>query len=100
MFSEFAMPGVPVALFWVFAGLGVLIQGVSKSGFAGGAGILSLPLMMLVMPSDKVAAVLLPLLVLCDLNAIYFHRHNKVWRVVIAIYIPAVLGTIIGGTVW
>lgn len=63
MFSAFMEPGVPAIVFWVFVGLAIVIQGISKSGFAGGAGILSLPLMLLVMPVDKVAATLLPLLI-------------------------------------
>jgi uncharacterized membrane protein YfcA len=90
----------PSALFWTFVSLAVIIQGISKSGFAGGAGILSLPLMMLVMPVDKVAATMLPLLILCDFNAIYHHRHNKDWRVVMDVYRPAVVGILIGSAAW
>lgn len=100
MFHEFITPGVPWVIFWVFVAIGIVIQGVSKSGFAGGAGILSLPLMMLVMPVDKVSATLLPLLVLCDFNAIYHHRHNKAWDKVLAVFIPSIFGTIIGAYVW
>lgn len=100
MFTEFMLPGVPPAAFWTLAALAIVIQGVSKSGFAGGAGILSLPLMMLVMPVDKVAATLLPLLILCDMNAIYHHRRNKDWRVIRRIYFPALAGIAAGGFVW
>ena len=56
MFHEFIGEGIPPFLFWLFVGAAIVIQGISKSGFAGGAGILSLPLMMLVMPVPKVAA--------------------------------------------
>lgn len=100
MFSTFINPDVPGVLFWVFVGAAVIIQGISKSGFAGGAGILSLPLMMLVMPVDKVAATLLPLLILCDMNAIYIHRRNVVWKKVLEIYVPAIFGIIMGAAVW
>jgi len=100
MFQDFILPGVPWTLFWSFAAAGVIIQGISKSGFAGGAGILSLPLMMLVMPVTKVAAVLLPLLILCDCNAIYHHRYNKDWRVIRSIYVPAIVGIVLGAAVW
>lgn len=100
MFGEFMNPGVPAPLFWTFVGVAIIIQGVSKSGFAGGAAILSLPLMMLVMPVDKVAATLLPLLILCDLNAIYIHRHNKVWSKVLEIYLPSIAGIVLGAAVW
>lgn len=100
MFDPFIEPGIPVALFWIFVAAAIVIQGISKSGFAGGAGILSLPLMMLVMPVDKVAATLLPLLILCDLNAIYHHRHNKDWTQILRIYIPACVGIVAGAFVW
>lgn len=100
MFSQFMLPGVPPALFWIFVGFAIVIQGISKSGFAGGAGILSLPLMMLVMPVDKVTATLLPLLILCDMNAIYHHRNNCVWQQVLRVYIPSIIGILLGVGVW
>jgi len=98
--NHFIEPGVPLVLFWIFVGAGILIQGISKSGFAGGAGILSLPLMMLVMPVDKVTAAMLPLLVLCDMNAIYHHRRNVVWEKVLDIFLPSLIGTVLATIVW
>ncbi len=100
MLDGFIEPGVPLALFWVLVGLAIVIQGISKSGFAGGAGILSLPLMMLVMPINKVAATLLPLLILCDLNAIYHHWDNKAWKPILELYFPSIAGTVLGALVW
>ncbi|MFA6242523.1 MAG: sulfite exporter TauE/SafE family protein [Candidatus Hydrogenedentales bacterium] len=100
MFQSFITPGIPWAVFWLFVAVAIVIQGISKSGFAGGAGILSLPLMMLVMPVDKVSATLLPLLILCDFNAIYHHRHNKAWDKILAVYIPSIFGIVIGAYVW
>lgn len=100
MFGEFISPGVPWVVFWIFVAAAVLIQGISKSGFAGGAGILSLPLMMLVMPVNKVTATLLPILILCDLNAIYTHRSNKVWGPIMEVYLPAIGGIFLGALVW
>lgn len=87
-------------MFWIFVATAILIQGISKSGFAGGAGILSLPLMLMVMPVDKVAATMLPLLILCDMNAIYHHRYNRDWSKIRAIYVPAVVGIALGALVW
>ncbi|MCK5861302.1 MAG: sulfite exporter TauE/SafE family protein [Candidatus Hydrogenedentes bacterium] len=100
MVSNYILPGVSPVVFWIFVSIAVLIQGISKSGFAGGAGVLSLPLMMLVMPVDKVAATLLPLLILLDMNAIYHHRHNKNWLVIRRIYIPSLIGILLGAFVW
>ncbi len=100
MLSEYILPGVSPVVFWLFVGAAVIIQGISKSGFAGGAGVLSLPLMMLVMPVDKVAATLLPLLILLDMNAIYHHRYNKNWTVIRQLYIPSLVGIVLGALVW
>lgn len=93
-------PGIPPAVFWIFVGLGIVVQGISKSGFAGGVGLLTIPLMMLVMPVDRVIASLLPLLILLDFNAIYHHRRNKVWQHVLAIYVPSLLGIVAGALLW
>jgi uncharacterized membrane protein YfcA len=100
MFSTFTEPGIPPTVFWSFCALAVLFQGISKSGFAGGLGILSVPLMALVMPVDKTAAVLLPVLILCDFNAIYYHRKNVVWRHVWRIFLPSTLGILAGAALW
>lgn len=100
MFSDYIEPGVPVPLFWAFVGAAILVQGISKSGFAGGAGILSLPLMMLVMRADLVAATMLPLLVLCDFNAIYHYRRDKDWSQILRIYIPSLAGIVVGAMIW
>jgi hypothetical protein len=100
MFSEFMLPGVSAPIFWSFVAVAVVIQGISKSGFGGGAGILSVPLMMLVMPAPLVAATLLPLLILCDMNAIYHHRSNCDWRVLRQVYLPSIAGIVIGAAIW
>ena len=100
MFSQFVNDGVPAPVFWAFVAAAIIIQGISKSGFAGGAGILSMPLMFFVMPVNRAAAVMLPLLILCDMNAIYHHRRNKDWKTVLRLYIPSVFGIAAGAAVW
>lgn len=100
MFQEFVEPGIPISVFWLFVALGIIVQGIGKSGFAGGVGILTIPLMMLVMPVDKVVACLLPLLILLDFNAIYHHRHNKVWPRILEIWVPSLAGILVGAGVW
>lgn len=93
-------PGIPPLVFWIFVGLAIVVQGIGKSGFAAGVGILTIPLMMLVMPVDKVVATLLPLLILLDFNAIYHHWHNKLWDKIFQIYLPSLLGILLGVAVW
>jgi len=52
--------------FWVLAGIGVLITGISKSGFAGGIGVITVPLLALQIGPIKAAAIMLPLLIIMD----------------------------------
>jgi uncharacterized protein len=53
--------------FYVVAILAVLINGVSKVGFGGGLGVMSVPLLCLVISPRQAAAIMLPLLCLADL---------------------------------
>ena len=99
MFDAFINPGIPPVIFWIFVSTAIILQGISKSGLTG-AGVLSLPLMMMVMPVDKVAATMLPLLVLCDLNAVYHHRRNVVWKQVWLVFLPSLFGIAIGTYLW
>ncbi len=99
MFDTFINPGIPPVIFWLFVGTAIILQGIGKSGLAG-AGVLSLPLMMMVMPVDKVAATMLPLLCLCDYNAIYHHRRNVVWKQVWLVFLPSIIGIGIGTYLW
>lgn len=52
--------------FWVLAVIGVFITGVSKSGFAGGVGVITVPLLTLQIGPIRAAALMLPLLLLMD----------------------------------
>jgi hypothetical protein len=99
MLNAFILPDTPPLIFWTCCAAAITILGISKSGLTGAA-ILSLPILMMVMPVDKVAASMLPLLVLCDINAIYHHRRNVVWPKVMDIYIPAIVGIAAGAAVW
>ncbi len=53
-------------IFWVLAIVGVFITGVSKSGFAGGIGVITVPLLTLEIGAIRAAALMLPLLLLMD----------------------------------
>ena len=70
----------------MLAVLGVLLTGISKSGFAGGAGVVAVPLLALVMPVAQATALVLPLLLVMDARSIsYYLRHiNKaiLWRII------------------
>jgi uncharacterized membrane protein YfcA len=84
-------------LFWISAILAVTMVGISKAGFGAGVGVISTPLMALTIPVADAAALLLPLLVLCDMVAVYsygtgFHRRS------IKLLLPgAIIGIAAGG---
>lgn len=94
------LDGIPAWLFWALTGTAVFLVGISKSGFGTGTGLLSFPLMALVMDVRHVAAVLLPLLILGDINAMYYHRKNRDIEKVKRIYIPSLAGILAGAALW
>jgi len=57
-------------VFWLLAIPAVLITGISKSGFAGGIGVIAVPLMALEIGALRAAAVMLPLLIFMDILSI------------------------------
>jgi len=52
--------------FWLVAIIGVLITGISKSGFAGGVGVIAVPLLALQVGPLRAAAIMLPVLIFMD----------------------------------
>ncbi len=74
----------------------VLLLGVSKGGFAGGFGIVTVPLMALAVPPQQAAAIVLPILLAMDVGAVWAYRRS--WdRELMKVLIPAgLLGTAIG----
>jgi uncharacterized protein len=82
-------------LFWLVAVLAVTVVGVSKGGFAG-LGVLGTPLLALVMPPVKAAAILLPILILQDWVSLVSYRRSVDKRVLLVPLAGAVAGTAIG----
>lgn len=52
--------------FWLLAILGVIITGISKSGFGGGMGVITVPMLALEIGPIQAAAIVLPLLIVMD----------------------------------
>jgi uncharacterized membrane protein YfcA len=74
----------------------VLIAAVSKGGLGGGLGILSVPLMALVIPPAQAAAIMLPLLCLMDLIGLRAYRRAWERRVLQAMLPGALVGILLG----
>lgn len=83
-------------LFYACAIPAVLLFGLAKGGFGGSIGILSVPLMALVISPPQAAAILLPILCVMDLLAL--RKFWRKWHVAnLKIMIPgAIIGIVIG----
>lgn len=84
-------------LFWVLAIIGVILTGISKSGFAGGAGVVAVPLLALIIPVPQAAALVLPLLLVMDLKTIHYYYQNVHWHHLKALIPASMIGIAIGG---
>jgi len=90
------LPLIEDPWFYLTATLAVLILGIAKGGFAGGIGLVAVPLMSLTIEPARAAAILLPILILMDVTALR-HYWDQWDRRNIATMVPgAVLGTAIG----
>ena len=84
--------------FFYFAAVpAVILYGIAKGGFAGGFGIVAVPVMALAVSPLQAAAILLPILCIMDLVALWKYRGRWVLSE-LTILIPAALIGIVVGT--
>ena len=60
--------------FWVCAIVAVIFVGIAKAGFGGGVGMVATPLLALTIPVTTAAALMLPILMACDVFAVRHYR--------------------------
>ena len=83
-------------LFYAAAIPALLISGISKGGFAGGLGILAVPLMSLTMPPTQVTGIMLPCLILMDLMSVWAYRRSFDGRNLLILLPSALIGNALG----
>ena len=87
---------------WLLIAFSVYLTGVSKGGFAGGFGTLSVPLMALAISPAQAAGLLLPLLLVMDVFAVkaWWGKQDatEVWRFVPGLFIGVTVGTLLFGS--
>lgn len=89
------IPEYPV-IFWLYAVLAIILIGISKAGFGAGAAVLGTPLLSVAIPASDAAALLLPLLIICDFFSILYYR-NRFDRKNLKRLLPgAILGIVAG----
>lgn len=90
------LPDYPTT-FWLCASIAVIMVGIAKAGFGGGVGVVGTPLMALTVPVGEAVALMLPLLILCDVFSVWHYRMHFHRRSVRLLLPGAVLG-VVGGT--
>lgn len=82
--------------FYLFAAFAVLLTGVSKSGFSGGVGSITVAIMAVFISPFKAAAIMLP--ILCVMDYLGFWAYRKTWdKAALLTLVPAaVIGILIG----
>lgn len=82
--------------FYVVAVPAVLLVGISKGGFAGGLGMLAVPLMALVISPTQAAGIMLPILCVMDIASIRIWVHRCDWPLFWRLVPGALLGIVLG----
>jgi uncharacterized membrane protein YfcA len=82
--------------FYLIAFVAVFINGLSKGGFGGGIGMISTPMLALVMPPVQAAAVMLPVLIVMDMIGLYNYRSRVDWQIIRAMVPFGLIGILIG----
>jgi uncharacterized protein len=89
-------------LFWLVAGLAILLVGLAKGGFAG-LGAASMPLIALVMDPVQGAAMLLPILMVQDVVSVWSFRkeydRTLLWQMLLGAAVGIFLGWLFANSV-
>ena len=82
--------------FWFLAVLSVLAVSISKAGFGGALGSLSVPILIFVLPPKQAIGVLLPLFLVTDVWVVYIWRKMLEKRILLIMCVFGILGQIVG----
>jgi uncharacterized protein len=94
-----AHPGVAPWVYILSAFLATMMVAASKGGFGGGAGVLSVPLLLQVASLRFVIGMWLPVLVICDLITVQNYPKSWSWQVVRQLIPGLVVGVLLAHAV-
>ena len=89
------MASAPV-FFWALALTAVIAVAISKSGFGGALGSLSVPILLFVLPPKAALGVMLPLFLLIDVWVVYVWRRMLDRRILLIMCLFGLLGQLVG----
>jgi len=82
--------------FWFLAVLAVLAVSISKAGFGGAMGSLSVPILIFILPPKQALGVLLPLFLVTDVWVVYIWRNMLEKRILLVMCTFGIIGQIVG----
>ena len=83
-------------LFSILAVFSVLAVPISKAGFGGALGSLSVPILLFVIPPKQAIGILLPLFLVIDIWVVYIWRNMLVKRILLVMCLFGIFGQILG----
>ena len=95
MLDTSLIANAPLA-FFVAGIIATLVVAISKAGFGGAMGSLSLPIMLLTLPPGPALAVMLPVFLLCDFYVGWKYYRRAIRRLVIIMTVAACVGQLLG----
>jgi uncharacterized protein len=93
------LTGLPFITDWQFYAVaipGVLLMGISKSGFGSGFGSLVVPMMALTVTVPQAAAIMMPILFVMDIMGLAAFRRHFDWPLVRFLVPLGLVGTVVG----
>ena len=87
-------------LFFLVAVPAVLLYAIAKGGFGGGLGVISVPLMALVISPVQAAGILLPILCLMDLFSLWAYRGQWIVPELRVLIPPSLAGIVVGAALF
>lgn len=90
------LPDFPLA-FYPVAVFAIILTGLSKSGFGGGAGGVAVPLMSIFIAPPEAAGIMLPILCAMDLFGVHAYRGLASWSHLKVLLPGALTGIALGG---
>lgn len=93
---DFSLLAPAPVLYFAIGAIAVLAVAVSKAGFGGALGSLSMPILLLIYSPTLALGILLPLFIIIDIWVVWVWRHSGVKRIIFIMTLAGLLGQLLG----